>query len=96
MANAISNVADVLTQQAVQLHDQGKFAEAVLLYIEVAEIRKQTLGEQHPAYAVSLNDLANLYFDLGDTTRAEPLLRQSLQIKKNALGGEPGIRHQPQ
>ena len=48
------------------------------------------LGEGHPYYATSLNDLAELYQAKGDYTQAEPLCRQALAIHKRVLGeGHP-------
>ena len=44
------------------------------------------LGENHPDYATSLNNLAGLYSDMGDYAKAEPLFRQALEITKRALG----------
>ena len=44
------------------------------------------LGEKHPNYANSLNDLAVLYYSQGDYAKAEPLYRQTLDIQKQFLG----------
>ena len=44
------------------------------------------LGENHPDYAASLNNLAMLYQAMGDYAKAEPLFRQALEIRKKALG----------
>src|SRR5204863_266388 len=61
-------------------------AHAEPLYHRALEIRKQVLGEKHPDYACSLNNLAFLYGEQGDYTRAEALFRQALQIRKQVLG----------
>jgi CHAT domain-containing protein len=50
------------------------------------EIRRRALGENHPDYATSLNNLALLYEDIGDYTRAEPLLKQAMEIRRKTLG----------
>ena len=51
------------------------------------EIRKKVFGEEHPAYATVLDNLANLYQDLGQYTKAERFpRRQSLEIRKRSLG----------
>ncbi len=39
------------------------------------------LGENHPNYAHSLNNLASIYEATGDYAKAEPLYRQALEIK---------------
>ena len=44
------------------------------------------LGERHPDYAQSLNNLANLLYATGDYARARPLYEQALAITREALG----------
>ena len=67
-------------------NDQGDYARAEPLYRQALEICKKVLGENHPDYATSLNNLAVLYHSQGDYARAEPLFRQALEIRKKALG----------
>ena len=47
---------------------------------------RKVLGENHPDYGDSLNDLAALYHAQGDYARAEPLFRQASEIWKKVLG----------
>jgi CHAT domain-containing protein/Tfp pilus assembly protein PilF len=55
------------------------------------EIGKKALGEKHPDYAGSLNNLAELYRSQGEYARAEPLYRQAMGIIREALGeNHPG------
>ncbi|HET6881608.1 MAG TPA: CHAT domain-containing tetratricopeptide repeat protein [Pirellulales bacterium] len=52
--------------------------------------RKNLFGEQHPAYANSLNSLATLLQSQGKSSEAEHCLRKSLEIYKTSLGeGHP-------
>ena len=51
-------------------------------------IFKQTLGEEHPDYASSLNNLGILYYEMRDYKAAEPYYKQALEIRKKALGEE--------
>ena len=51
-------------------------------------MRKRLLGEQHPDVAASLNNLAQQYLRRGIYSKAEPLHKQALQIKKSLLGEE--------
>ena len=44
------------------------------------------LGEQHPDYAASLNNLALLYDAMGRHAEAEPLYKQAMEICRTALG----------
>jgi tetratricopeptide (TPR) repeat protein len=46
------------------------------------------LGENHPDYATSLNNLAALYGDMGNYAQAEPLYKQVLVIRKKILSEE--------
>ena len=73
-------------REVLRLYGAGKFNEAMLAAREAAEIRKAILGENHPNYATSLNELTVLYHSQGNYTRAEPLYRQALDIRKQALG----------
>ena len=44
------------------------------------------LGEQHPAYAQTLNNLASLYKATGRYAEAEPLYLQAAEIWRLTLG----------
>ena len=48
--------------------------------IGIAPLLEKTLGTEHPVYATSLNNLAGLYNDMGDYSRAEPLYEQAMKI----------------
>jgi CHAT domain-containing protein/tetratricopeptide (TPR) repeat protein len=64
----------------------GDHTAAEPLLRRALEIRRVALGEQHPAYAESLNNLANLYSETGNSAAAMPLLRQVVEIKRTAHG----------
>jgi tetratricopeptide (TPR) repeat protein len=78
--------ADQWDAQADTLCRAGRYQQAVTLADRCATIRKRLLGENHPAYASSLNSLAALYRVQGDYARAEPLYRQALEIRKKTFG----------
>src|SRR5439155_948526 len=78
--------ADLLNLTVLAQAQQGKYEAAQAIAIEALRIRQEILGESHPDYAASLNNLARLYQDMGDYARAEPLLRQAVEIRKKALG----------
>ena len=83
--------ATLLNGTVVQLRGQGKSREALKPAGQVRDIRQKVLGEQHPDYANSLNNLALLYESLGDSAKAEPLYRQALDINRQVLGEQhPG------
>jgi tetratricopeptide (TPR) repeat protein len=78
--------AERLTQQVIQLYQQGKYNEAIPLAEQALAIIKQQLGDNHPDTAQSLNNLALLYYSQGRYSEAEPLYNRSLAIIKQQLG----------
>ncbi len=69
-----------------KLIGEGQFILAIPMATKAAAIRKQVLGEQHPDYANSLNDMAYIYHNMGEYARAEPLYTQAIEIDKQVLG----------
>jgi CHAT domain-containing protein/Tfp pilus assembly protein PilF len=47
---------------------------------------KEVLGERHPHYASSLNNLAVLYQAMGEHRKALPLLQQALRLRREVQG----------
>jgi CHAT domain-containing protein len=64
----------------------GNYTQAEQMYKQALAIRKKVLGEDHPDYAISLNNLAVLYESMGNYGEAWPLFKQSLTIIKRFLG----------
>ena len=64
----------------------GRHAEAEPLHVQATEILRAALGERHPDYATSLNNLASLYQAMGRHAEAEPLFRQAVDILRSTLG----------
>ena len=64
----------------------GSFERAEPLYLEAKAIRAEVLGEKHPDYAVSLNNLASLYKNMGSFEKAEPLHLKAKAIRAEVLG----------
>jgi hypothetical protein len=56
------------------------------LFQRALGISQQHLGESHPDVAVTLNNLARLYFRQNEYASAGPLLQRLLSIKEQALG----------
>lgn len=69
-------------------HDffQNKYKEAANLLNDALTIREKTLGENHPAVAATLNNLAVLYGKRGKYKDAEPLCKRALEIREKVLG----------
>ena len=49
---------------------------------------RKALGDEHPRTAVSLNNLACLYYAQWEFGKAEPLLKESVQIRTKTLSGD--------
>jgi CHAT domain-containing protein len=64
----------------------GDHAAALPLLRQALEVRRAALGEAHPHFATSLNNLASLYHAMGDHAAALPLYRQALEVTRAALG----------
>jgi CHAT domain-containing protein/Tfp pilus assembly protein PilF len=75
-----------LSGQVVSLYRMGQAAKAPPLARQALAIYKEALGEKHPYYASSLNNLAVLYESMGEHKAALPLYQKALRITKDALG----------
>jgi tetratricopeptide (TPR) repeat protein len=57
-------------------------------WLEAKDIREKVLGEEHPNYITSLNNLVALYSDMGNYMQVEKYLIEIKEIKENTLGKE--------
>ncbi len=78
--------AEDLNALAGSEYAKGRYKTAEAGARESLNIREKLLGQDHPDYATSLNNLGMLYHDMGDYARAEPLYRRAMDIRKKALG----------
>ncbi|HEY9749534.1 MAG TPA: tetratricopeptide repeat protein [Allocoleopsis sp.] len=78
--------ATSLNNLALLYESQGRYEEAEPLYLQVLELDKHLLGEDHSDVATSLNNLALLYTYQGRYEEAEPLHLQALELRKRLLG----------
>ncbi|WP_346291512.1 tetratricopeptide repeat protein, partial [Sphaerothrix gracilis] len=78
--------SDQLSQQIIQLYQQGRYAEAIPRAEEALETVRLSLGEDHPNFATSLNNLALLYYSQGRYGEAEPFYQEALAIWREQLG----------
>jgi tetratricopeptide (TPR) repeat protein len=67
-------------------YGQGLYTQAQLWCEQCLSVVKSRLGENHPDYATSLNNLALLYNFQGKYHKAEPLYIQALELTKRILG----------
>lgn len=55
---------------------------------QVVQEWTKILGTEHPDTGRAVNNLATLYFAIGDYAKAEPLFHQALKTRTNTLGPE--------
>ncbi|MFX0197021.1 MAG: tetratricopeptide repeat protein [Candidatus Hodarchaeota archaeon] len=75
-----------LTTKVRMLRQQGRYSEAAKVAEEALSVAEKTFGPDHPAVAVSLNNLALVYQTQGRYSDAEPLFKRLLKIVEKALG----------
>ena len=81
-----------LDRQVIALYQEGKAAKAVPLAEKARGIWKETLGERHPDYAISLNNLAGLHQAMGDHKAALPLVEKALAIQSSRLRDDASVQ----
>jgi tetratricopeptide (TPR) repeat protein len=78
--------AEALDDEVRRLYQAGKYAEAVPVARRALESREQALGPEHPATALSLNNLGVLLQAMGDLAGALPYYEHALSIDEKTLG----------
>src|SRR5262249_39538081 len=73
-------------EEAQQLREKGRYAEALRLQQKLLALSRDVLGEQHPDTAARYSNLALSLHDQGKHAEAEPLFRRALAIYQQALG----------
>ena len=64
---------------------QGLYQQAESWYQQSQEVAQLRFGEEHPDYAIALNNLAGLYEFQGRYSEAEPLFQRALAINETSL-----------
>ena len=77
---------EILNDEVVSLYQKGEYTRATKVAKKALHIAEETLGKNHPDVALSLNNLARLYYGQGDYEAALPLYRRSLQINEETPG----------
>jgi tetratricopeptide (TPR) repeat protein/CHAT domain-containing protein len=80
--------ASAMAKQGEFLCQQGQYQQALTLARPALEIQRQILGEEHPVYATSLNNLAFLYQSMSDYRKALPTQERGRELRKKLLGEE--------
>mgnify|MGYP003995785873 CR=1 FL=1 len=73
-----------LNKEVVHLYQKKEYPGAIKIAIEALRFGEQFLEPKHPDMSIPLNNLAVLYEQAGDHTRAQPLrqLNHQLLLKK--------------
>jgi CHAT domain-containing protein len=71
-----------------KLYAAGRLDETLSIAERVLQIRERVLKPDHPDLAQSLSNLAAIYVDKNDFSKAEPLLLRAKTIAEKALGAE--------
>jgi tetratricopeptide (TPR) repeat protein len=78
--------ADALNARMASLYAEGKYAESIEAGRRALEIRQELLGDDHPATAESLNNLALLAKSVGAYEQARKLYDRAVSIRRTVLG----------
>jgi tetratricopeptide (TPR) repeat protein len=82
---------DTLTSMnnlAEALSNQGKYAEAEVIFQETLALREKVLGKEHPNTLMSMSNLAQTLSYQGKYAEAEVIFQETLALGKKLLGKE--------
>ena len=77
---------DGLDKEVPQLHDAGRYVEALSVAERYIASARKEHGEDHPAFATALSSLIRIYVEQGKSSEAEPLAPRALAIREKRLG----------
>jgi tetratricopeptide (TPR) repeat protein len=73
---------------SVRWKAQGRYRDAILMWENVLEMRRNLLGAEHPDVATNINNLAYLYKSQGRYEEAEQHYKEALLLSQKVLGVE--------
>jgi len=75
-----------------RLHEgQALYSISALWYEQCLSVARNRLGDSHPSVAISLSNLAYIYWVQGRYSEAEPLYLQALQLNIRLFGKESSV-----
>jgi|GEM_PF-1389356 len=77
--------ADQLRQQAGQLTTQGKYCQAQTLLIEALRLYQANLEPDNPIIVLTINDIAQQYFYLGDLKASDKYYKLLLIVSQSSF-----------
>ena len=76
-------LTSALKQNLATIYEQTlRYDKAELMFKDVLEADRKTIGERHPDFAISLQNLAVLYQAMGNFEKAKGLYLQALEVDK--------------
>jgi tetratricopeptide (TPR) repeat protein len=75
-----------ISNLAISLGYQGKYAEAEAMHRQMLQLKETVLGKDHPDTLRSINNLAESLRQQGKYAEAEAMNRQTLQRQRRCLG----------
>lgn len=81
-----SDTWQTLNRRAIELHQAGRFAEALPLYEKAMRLSRLENGEDHVSSGIIMDNFAGLHTARGDYQTAETLGLRALEIFKAATG----------
>ncbi len=76
-------LTSALKQNLATIYQQTlRYDKAEIMFKEVLEVDRKTIGEKHPDFAISLQNLAVLYQAMGNFEKAKGLYLQALEVDK--------------
>ena len=82
-------VVDELTVFAFYLVEERDYQSAINILNYSLNIQQQILGKNHYEYAIGLNNLATMYYYIGDYIQMDLLYKEALEIVKSVFGIHP-------
>jgi len=83
-----SNVPRSLLEEALAAWEEGRYSEAVDIYMKLLKFNIDRWGGEHPNVAITLDNLGIVYQDLGDYINAEDCHKRALVIYNIFYGEE--------
>jgi len=63
-------------------YQNAQYEQALSLASRARDLAEQHFGKRHPRFATVLNDLAAVYYGMGQYAAAKPLYQQALEIRR--------------
>ena len=81
-----NQVANVLNMHALLLENMGRFVEALPIRLKQMALSLRLFGPNHPEYATSCGNTANLYAKLNQMQKAIDLMKEVVAIYMKTVG----------